>query len=299
LEKEVQNTLLPTLLGAVAIVLWGTTIPLSRHAAEQLGVFSSAATVYLASGGIGCLLLLVTARSRGSRPPLPRKYLFGCGGLMIAYTILLYTAIGFARDRQELITVTVANYLWPGLTLVLSIPLLGNKARRGLFVVAVLVSTAGVWLAMSRGSEGGASGLSLPVLAALAAAVAWGLYSNLSRRWAAGAEAIAMPWFLLATGLCLLVLRLVVAEENRWTWKAGLEVAYLALFPTLAAYTFWDLAMRRGNLVLVAAVSYLTPILSVWVSSLYLGIPVSPIQWLASGMVVLGAAGCRWSIREG
>ncbi len=217
---------------------------------------------------------------------------------MVTYSILLYSAIGFAEDRPELITVTVANYLWPGLTLVLSIPILGNKARGGVLLGAVLLSTAGQCLAVSRGTGGLALGLSAPVVAALAAAVAWGLYSNLSRRWAAGAESTAMPLFLLATGMCLLLLRVVVAEENVWTLVSVLEVAYLALFPTLLAYTCWDIAMRQGNLVLVAAASYLTPVLSVWVSSCYLGISVTPVQWLATGMVVLGAAACKWSIRQ-
>ena len=77
-----------------------------------------------------------------------------------------------------------------------------------------------------------------------------------------------------------------------------LEVAYLALFPTLSAYTCWDIAMRRGNLVLVAAASYLTPVISVWVSNCYLGISVTSVQWLATGMVVLGAATCRHGGRQ-
>ena len=40
--------------GLLAIVLWSTTIACSRSMAEQLGAFTSAATVYLAAGLIGC-----------------------------------------------------------------------------------------------------------------------------------------------------------------------------------------------------------------------------------------------------
>jgi drug/metabolite transporter (DMT)-like permease len=291
-----MSKVLPTILGFVAIVLWGTTIPLSRHAAEQLGAFSSATAVYLVSGAIGCLYLLITGRLRTRRLEMPRKYLWGCGGLMVAYSVLLYAAIGFARDGSELIMVTVANYLWPALTLILSIPILGHRARGGILAAAVLLCTAGQWLAFSSGVSGSLRGLSAPVIAALAAAIAWGLYSNLSRRWAAGTASTAMPLFILATGMCLLLLRCLVREENTWTPLAMLEIAYLAVFPTLSAYTCWDIAMRRGNLVLVAAASYLTPVLSVWVSSWYLSISVTPAQWLATGMVVLGAVACKWSL---
>ncbi len=61
-----MSTVRPTILGLVAIILWGTTIPLSRHAAEQLGTFSSAAAVYLTSGAIGCLYLLASGRTARS-----------------------------------------------------------------------------------------------------------------------------------------------------------------------------------------------------------------------------------------
>lgn len=291
-----MSKVLPTALGFVAILLWGTTIPLSRHAAEQLGAFSAAAAVYLTSGIIGCLCLLVTGRIRTLRLEMSRKYLWGCGGLMVVYSVLLYTAIGFARDGSELIMVTVANYLWPALTLLLSVPILRHRARGSILVAAVLLSVAGQWLAISPSDGGVARGLSAPVVAALAAAVVWGLYSNLSRRWAEGAASTAMPLFILVTGICLLLLRCSVREENTWTPLVLLEIVYLAIFPTLSAYTCWDIAMRRGNLVLVAAASYLTPVLSVWVSRWYLSISVTPAQWLATGMVVLGAAVCKWSI---
>lgn len=289
---------LPTLLGLVAIVLWGTTIPVTRHAAEQLGPFTSAATVYLASGVMGCSYLLATGRLGAFLHQSSRKYLLVCGGLMVAYTILLYLAVGYASDRQEIIAVTVANYLWPGLTLVFSVPLLGNKAHLGLLAVGVGLCTVGVWLALGGNGSEPTSWSHASMAPALAAAVAWGLYSNLGRRWAAGADSSGMPLFLLATGISLTLIRFFIQEECSWTRAAALELVYLAVFPTLLAYTFWDIAMRRGRMTLVAAASYCTPILSVWISSLYLGLTVSGTQWLAGALVVLGAAGCKLSIRE-
>ena len=70
----------------------------------------------------------------------------------------------------------------------------------------------------------------------------------------------------------------------------------MAIFPTLLAYVCWDTAARRGNLSLVAALSYLTPLLSVLVSSLYLDLPVRPQQWLAGALVVAGAVLCKVSV---
>ena len=228
----------------------------------------------------------------------PRKYLLGCGALMSSYTLLLYLAVGFAADRQELVVVTVANYLWPGLTLAFSVPLLHHKASLGLLATGIAASTAGITMAVGGSGNALLDGITGPVIAALAAAVLWALYSNLSRRWAADATNSGMPLFLLVTGIWILLARLLVPERPSWTAVALLEVVYMTIFPTLLAYTFWDVAMRKGNVVLVAVSSYFTPLLSVWISDLYLGSSVRAIQWVACLVVILGGVCCKGSIRR-
>jgi drug/metabolite transporter (DMT)-like permease len=72
----------------------------------------------------------------------------------------------------------------------------------------------------------------------------------------------------------------------------------MAIFPTFLAYFFWDQAMRRGNIVLVATLSYFTPLLSVFISSLYLQITIDIRLWVASILVVIGAIISKYSILE-
>ena len=300
-----------TSLGLLAIVLWSTTIACSRSLAEQLGALTGASAVYLVAGIIGCGALAAGRRLIPTLRIADRRYLFGCGGLMVAYTVLLYVAVGFSETRSQVIAVTVCNYLWPSLTLLLAVPLLGLRTRSWLLGAGTLIAIAGVALAVG-GESSGADSLTEPwslpgswswsthavsTLPALLAAVAWALYSNLSRRWGGAQAANAMPVFLLAAGLVLLALRACRDEHSVWTARACWEIAYTAVFPTLAAYVCWDAAARRGNLPLVAACSYLTPLLSVLVSSLYLDLPVLPQQWVAGILVVAGAVLCKASQR--
>lgn len=292
-----------TLLGLLAIVLWSTTIACSRSLAEQLGALTSAAVVYLAAGTIGCGLLAAGGRWRSTLRCADRRYLFGCGGLMVTYTVLLFVAVGLAQTRTAVITVTVCNYLWPSLTLLLAVPLLGWQMRPWRLATGTLIALTGVALAMGADGwdapgSGSWSTHAVSTLPALLAAVTWGLYSNLSRRWGGPQSANAMPLFLLAAGVVLAVLRTCRVEHSVWTAAVVGEVIYMAVFPTLAAYVCWDTAARRGNLPLVAACSYLTPLLSVLVSSLYLDLPVRPQQWLAGALVVAGAAVCRLAHRQ-
>ncbi len=291
-----------TSLGLLAILFWSTTIAFSRSMAEQVGVFTGAAVVYLAAGIVGCGVL-IGRRQLGPIVRLAgRRYLLGCGSLMVAYTVLLYAAVGFAETRLQVVTVTVANYLWPGLTLLFAVPILGWRARPFVLAIGTLLGVTGVALAAGTDSVAVNSSISwsahaTSTLPAVLAAVAWGLYSNLSRRWGGQQAGNAMPLFLLASGLVLVCMRTFRTEHSVWTARVAGEVAFMTVFPTLLAYGCWDTAARRGNLPLVAALSYLTPLLSVLVSSLYLDLPVGPPQWLAGVLVVAGAVLCKISIR--
>jgi len=292
-----------TVLGAVAIVFWSVTVGVARSLSEQLGTTTTASAVLLGGGVLGCGWLVLSGGWRSLRRT-PRLYLFGCGALFVAYMLFIYLAIGLAGTRRQAIGAGIINYLWPGLTLLFSVPLLRKKAR--LWVVpGALLAFAGAglagaqadvftWAAFFRDLASG----STPYLLALGAAVAWGLYSNLSRRWGEGTETGAVPVFLLVSGLVMLAVRFCLAEETSWSVRAGLELTYMAVFPALLAYMFWDVAMRRGNVVLVAALSYVTPVLSVAFSCVYLGVKPGVTLVLACGLVVAGAVICKLSMRE-
>ncbi len=295
---------LSTASGFLAIAFWSTTVGVSRSLTERLGTFTSAAMIYTLAGVLGCAVLLRSRASRRDLKSLPPLYLLGCGALFVAYMVCLYVAVGFAADRRQVLEVALINYLWPSLTLALSVPLLRNRPRAGL-VPGVVIAMAGIFLALNQ--RGGttltafAANLrtgAVPYVAALGAAVTWALYSNLSRRWAAEASGGAVPVFLLASGVVLAAMRVCIAEDTSFGPRAAAELLYMAVFPALIAYVLWDAAMRRGNMVLVAAGSYLTPLLSVAIGALYLGEPLSARLWAACGLVIAGAVTCKLSLVE-
>ena len=104
------------------------------------------------------------------------------------------------------------------------------------------------------------------------------------------------PIFLLVTGIILTILRFVFPEESHWTPRIVIEILYMSIFPTFLAYTFWDKAMRKGKIILVASLSYFTPLLSIIISSLYLQVVVNSTLWIACGLVIAGAIICKFSI---
>ena len=291
-------------MGVLALLFWSSSIAVSRSLAEKLGPVSMPAYVYTLGGVLSSLVLLSSAEKRRRLMHLRPAYLFGCGGLFVLNICTLYLAIGLAAGRQQVLEVGIINYLWPSLTLAFAIPLLGLRGRPAL-ALGVLLAFAGVALATVKPGAWSPESFrqnlqsnAAPYLLAAVAAVSWALYSNLSRRWAAGAAGEAVPLFLLAGGLIQMSAKLIAGETSRWNAEALGELGFLTVFPTMLAYVFWDRAMRKGRLVLVAALSYFIPLLSTLVSALYLHTPPGRYIWLACALVIAAAAVCKLSLRE-
>jgi drug/metabolite transporter (DMT)-like permease len=281
-----------TLGGLVAIVLWSSTIALARSLSEQLGSLTAGACVYVVGGVVALLTAGTSGRTRlGS---LSARYLWGCGFLFVLYTVLLYVAVGAAASRTQALEIGVVNYLWPALTILFSVPLLRQRAGPLLLIGTVLAVT-GVFLVMTQGADFSWSTFAehlrsnpLPYWLALFAAIAWALYSNLARRWSKENSGGAAGWFIAASGIVLLGSRFLFPETSTWSARTILEGVVLGTITALA-YVLWDNAMRRGNLVLVAACSYLTPLLSTAVSGVYLQVEVTRRFWMGCLVLVAGS----------
>lgn len=288
--------------GVLALILWGSTIAFSRSLTEQLGPFTGASCIFLLGGGLSTARMLLDRREWLRLRGLPAAYWLGCGGLFALYMVSLYLAIGLAAGRQQVIEAGMINYLWPSLTLLLAVPLLHWRARWTL-VPGMGLACAGVALAMTQSGPFAWSVFAanlhanaVPYVWAGVAAVSWALYSNLSRLWAGRNEGNAVPLFLLATGVALAALRPFFAETSEWTPRVMAELAYMAALPTWLAYVLWDGAMRRGNLVVLASLSYFTPLLSTVISCAYLQVVPGPGLWIGCLLIIMGAAVCSRSV---
>ncbi len=302
MKISISQENLNTIFGILAILFWGTTIAFSRSLTEQLGPLTAASWIYMLSGIWGCIYLINKPGGIKKIFQLPILYLIGCGTLFIFYMVCLYLAVGLAFSREQVIEVSIVNYLWPGLTLIFSLPILHKKGKLSLFP-GIIIDFAGLYLATVNSRmfswevfKGNFQVNYLPYLLAFMAAITWGLYSNLVRRWAGHTEGGAVPLFLLATGLVLTTIRFVFPEESYWTPQVIVELLYMSVFPTFLAYTFWDRAMRKGKIILVVSFSYFTPLLSIVISSLYLQVAVKANLWIACGLVIAGAVICKFSI---
>ncbi|MFA5137845.1 MAG: EamA family transporter [Elusimicrobiota bacterium] len=275
-----------TLGGLAALALWSASVALTRGLCESLGTLTGPGLAALLGGALG---LLWTDPRR--MLALPKRYLLVCGGLFVSCNAGMYLAVGGAPNRSAVLAVALVNYLWPALTVALSVPVLGRRARWYL-PLGCLIAVAGTAMALLGGqgfrcSELG-TGVLVPAAWAGVAALSWGLYSNLARLWG-GTEEGAVPLFALCTGAALLLLRVFRPEPLHWTPKALMELVLLGVASMMAAYALWDEGMRKGDALLLGLASYFVPIASTLISSVYLGVWPGWGVLAGSGLVVAGA----------
>jgi drug/metabolite transporter (DMT)-like permease len=298
-NKSSHPHALYTLFGLTAILIWSASVGFARSLSEKIGPITAAALVYAIGGALGLAYqALKDPDIRSTYRKFNARYLLICGALFAAYMVCFYLSLGLSANRADSLRAGLINYLWPLFILLFSIPLL--KTRPGLFLVpGALMAFGGIIFSMTGGTFnlGNLLTSGLPGLLAFAGAILWGLYANLSRKWAGDAKESAIFLFMAMTGLLLLGIRLFLHEETLWSASAFFELFFLAILSNLA-YFFFELSMRKGDIVLVASASNLTPVLSVLAGGLYLGYLPGPQFWIGAILVSAGSVICKLSLKE-
>lgn len=286
----------------MALVLWGSAAACYGSLKEQLGALTAAAWMF---GGGGILLLLVAIlRGEGRRLlALDRRYLVAGSVFVALYTATLYWAIGMAISRQQVLEITLIHYLWPALTLVLSIPILGRKARP-LLLVGIAVALTGIVFATTPGHfnwdecRHNFAANKIPYILAVIAAFSWAIFSNTSRLWGGTSGGAGMSVFFIFTGLVMGCLRLFHHEPTIWAARTVWELIYAIIFPTAVAGLLWETAMRRGHMIMVVSFSYMVPLLSTVIYCWYMRLPLGRNMLLAGVLIIVGSVLCDKSVVE-
>ncbi|ENM5763598.1 aromatic amino acid DMT transporter YddG [Vibrio mimicus] len=286
-----------TLYGIAAILLWGSLMALTRRVAEEFSPIGGAALIYTVS----TLFLLFTMGVPRLKAGSARYVLIG-GALFVSYEICLALALGMANDRLQAIEMSVINYLWPALTVLIAVLL---SKRSVSFLVYPSVGLAFLGVAWTIVAEQGISAADLmariatnPTVYSMAfiGAFIWAIYCNVTQRLAQGQNAIVL--FFAATA-SVLWLQYALSDEPAlsFTWS-NMSTLLLTGVVMGSGYALWNVAILRGNMLLLATLSYFTPVISTLFSSLILGVVLGLSFWQGVVMVTLGSLICWWVTRQ-
>jgi len=202
---------------------------------------------------------------------------------MSGYTLLLYGALGYTSAMNASL-ITAAN---PALIVVMAIFLLGERTTR-LGWLGIGLGLLGVLLVLTRGELQRVFSLAINTgeLMMIGAIVVWGSYTIIARRLDIPAIAATAVQVAMAT-VTLAPFALAMHVQFPDTPAEGWSLAYIAVFPSLGAYLFWNLALKTtppgtaGNYLNLMVV--FTAIITV-----ALGSPLTIVQIAGGIMVVAG-----------
>jgi drug/metabolite transporter (DMT)-like permease len=216
------------------------------------------------------------------QPPL--AWVVGVGGLF-GYHALYFLALRFAPPAEA----GLLNYLWP-LLIVLFSSLLPGERLAPHHVIGALLGLAGTALLFAgNGGSGFAPGQIPGLAAAFVAAFVWAAYSVMSRKLKA-VPTDAVAGFCLVTALLAALVHGAV-ETTVWPETTGqwLAIIGLGIGPVGAAFFVWDIGMKRGDIRVLGAASYATPLLST--TFLILAGYAAPSATIAIAAVLIAGGG--------
>jgi drug/metabolite transporter (DMT)-like permease len=245
-----------TLIGLTAILMWSLLAVLTV-ATGKIPAFQLAAMTFAVGALTGFLTWIGRPNAvRAVRQP-PLAWIVGVGGLF-GYHALYFLALRFAPPAEA----GLLNYLWP-LLIVLFSSLLPGERLAPHHIIGAVLGLAGTVLLFAGNSGGGFAPGQVPgLIAAFVAAFVWAAYSVMSRKLKS-IPTDAVAGFCLATAVLAAIVHGTI-EVTVWPDSAAQWLAILALGigPVGAAFYAWDIGMKRGDIRVLGAASYATPLLS-------------------------------------
>lgn len=245
-----------TLIGLTAIVMW-SLLAVFTVATGHIPAFQLAAMTFAIGGVVGsATVLLRGGAARALRLPAI-AWAVGIGGLF-GYHALYFLSLRLAPPAEA----GLLNYLWP-LLIVLFSSLLPGERLAPHHILGALLGLAGTVLLFVGNTGVQYTAVQIPgFVAAFIAAFVWAAYSVLSRKLKA-VPTDAVAGFCLATALLAAMVHLAI-ETTIWpeTAMQWLAIVLLGLGPVGAAFYAWDIGMKHGEIRVLGAASYATPLLS-------------------------------------
>lgn len=284
-----------TVIGLLAIVLWGFMAGLVRLVSESFGVTLGSALIYT----VGGILLLVVRKPTPIRRA-PRKYLIICGIMFVAYEASISLSIGLASTAAQSVEVSLVNYLWPTLLVLMTAAVSHKRGAVWKALPGAIVATIGV--AMAVGGESlnvhealrNISSNPLPYALAFAGAFIWAIYATVTPKMSDGYDGTTI--FFCCVAVVLWLIHFTSGEGLPATAPGiGGYVALAACAASIAGgYACWGYGMLHGSMETLAIGSYATPLFSTASSTVLLGVALGASFWIGVALVVGGTLVNVW-----
>ncbi len=245
------------MIGFIAILTWSMLALLSTIAGP-IPPFQLAAMTFFLGGIAG-------ASTWPFRPGAMSalKQPWQVWALGVAVLCIYHCAYFFAIQSAPPVEASLIAYLWPLLIVIFAAMLPGERLRPHHIAGAALGLLGAIAVITKGGEVGLAGGIKSGHLIALFCAFVWSGYSVLSRRFGNVPVDIVVGYCLITSAVAFilhLMLEQTVWPQTMAQWSA---IITLGVFPLGLGFYVWDWGCKHGDIMVLGALSYLAPLLSV------------------------------------
>ena len=283
----------PLVLACLAAtwLVWGSTYLAIKFALASFPPFFQMGTRFLAAGA----LLMAWMRWRGSPWPDRRQWRHA---LLVGALMLGGGMGGTAWAEQSVDSGLVVAFIAVVPMIIAALNLAWGVRPGRLEAAGIAVGLAGVgMLTQGQGFSTSPGGL----LALLVGCTAWSLGSVLASPPAAGGEgwraglplapgAMGFASEMVSGGAVLMALSLLAGEVPAWPPQplAAAAWLYLVVFGSLVAFNAYMVLLARASSGLASSYTFVNPVIAMLLGVAVAGEVVSPFEWTAAAVVLMG-----------
>lgn len=192
----------------------------------------------------------------------------------------------------------------PIFIIILAAFLVGEKAT-ALQWLGIIISLVGVVIILIQGNIQVLKTLSFTKgdLIVLLAVLSWALYTVLLRKLPLALKGLPILGYTIILG-SMMILPLYLYETFYLnhpmpiSWVSIGSVAYVAIFPSLLAYWFWNYATAKLGASRTGQFTHLIPVFGLTIATLLLGEHLHGFHWVGGALVALGLVLSNWQPKK-
>lgn len=192
----------------------------------------------------------------------------------------------------------------PIFIIILAAFLVGEKAT-ALQWLGIIISLIGVVIILIQGDIQVLKTLSFTKgdLIVLLAVLSWALYTVLLRKLPLALKGLPILGYTILLG-SMMILPLYLYETFYLNhpmpinWVSIGSVAYVAVFPSLLAYWFWNYATAKLGASRTGQFTHLIPVFGLTIATLLLGEHLHGFHWVGGALVALGLILSNWQPKK-
>lgn len=283
--KTQAGRLLPSLVGAVGVLLWASETTLITFT-TAIPPIQTVGLAFVFAAMLSPAIWWHTGSGPRDAFRQPARVWLVVVGALVGYHACIY----FATQKAPPAAAALLQGTTP-LMIVLGSALLPGERLRWWHVIGAALGFAGVLLLIDNGSEGRGEWINATFYLTLIgiAAALWGLYAIVARSQP-DVPTSALGMFYAASALICLTAHgalevWVTPQPAEWAAIAGLGILPMGL-----AIYFWDHGIKRGDIQALGAFAYLEPFIGAVLVALFARGMLDLSLLLPGLLVIVGAA---------